>query len=85
MSGYIEKFLSHIEVDDKVNVDFTSGGNNISYYGKVKSLSDSHMTLENLEEMELFDALAYPQVIDVPFNHIWFYIITKPDGSEYYA
>jgi hypothetical protein len=81
----IELFLSRIGTDDYVSVSFTNGEESASYYGKVLEVNEKTVTIENKREMDFFEALAYPQFLEVPLRKVWFYSIKKPDGTEVYC
>jgi hypothetical protein len=84
-SEYTLKLLSLVEEGDTLSVSFKNGKESAKYYGEVVKLVGTTAIIKNTLEMELFDALAYPQVMDVNLERVWFYTLTKKDGTEYYA
>lgn len=82
---YVLNLLERLEVGDKLSCNFSRGKDSIHYFGRVTKIVNTTAIVENETEMELFDALAYPQVMDVNLERVWYYSITKKDGTEIYA
>lgn len=80
----VERFLDEVSIGDMARVNFTTGGESGRYYGKVITLTENCVTIKNEEELEFFEALAYPAVLEIPYHRIWSYSIKKKDGTEYY-
>jgi hypothetical protein len=84
VSPYVVSILENLEEGDTIRVSFNHRGESMRYSGAVKKIEGLKVRIENDEEMNLFEALAYPQVMDVNLESVWFYSITKQNGQEIY-
>ena len=82
VSPYVVKILDNLEVGDKISANFTYRGESASYYGTVTKIVGFKVWVENGYEMDFFESLGYPQVMDINLERVWFHTITKKDGTE---
>jgi hypothetical protein len=85
VSPYVKYILDCLEVGDKISVNFTYRGESASYYGTVEKIVGFKVWVANGYEMDFFESLGFPQLMDINLERVWFYTITKKDGSEIYG
>jgi hypothetical protein len=85
VSPYVKYILDCLEVGDMISLNFSYRGDKASYYGKVKKIVGFKVWVENGYEMDFFDALGFPQLMDINLERVYFYSITKKDGHEIYG
>jgi hypothetical protein len=83
VSPYVVKILENLEVGDKISVNFTYRGETASYYGTVEKIVGLKVWVKNGYEMDFFESLGFPQLMDINLERVWFHTITKKDGTEY--
>lgn len=85
VSPYVKKALENIEVGDKLSVSFTYRGESASYYGTVQKIVGFKVWVKCGYELDFFESLAFPQLMDINMERVWFYSIKKENGEEIYA
>lgn len=78
----ISLFKERVEVGDNLSVNFTYRGEKAYYSGLVEEINENTVTIRNDEKLDLFEALATPAILEVPYSKIWFYYVTNDEGKS---